>query len=207
MIRFQEKSVWETGKFTVDNSGAVWRGRVRAEKQLPTGYMMVRVMVSGVRLCTCAHRLVWHALRGPIPVGYVINHLNGVKNDNRPRNLECVPQSINHVHAHAEGLVDQRGEKNPAAKISDADVARIRLRYAEGGITQSTLAVQYGVTFQAISKIVRGTRRASQLGRTANYEHRRRLGGKHRDEAGRYIGKSAAGRLLDGVEHNGFPTP
>lgn len=198
--RFQEAIVWSSGKFRVDPQGRVWRGEKRAENRVGA-YLQVKVMVDGIRRYTCAHRLVWHALVGPIPREMYINHLNGKKDDNRPENLQLCSASENHAHAHREGLVDQRGERNPAAKIPNATVARIRLRYAEGGVTQQALASEIGVSHKTISKIVRGERRQSQLGRVGSYVHRRKNGFRGRN----LLGQFAAGRLLDGVEHDGFP--
>ena len=36
------------------------------------------------------HRLVWETFCGPIPDGYVIDHINTVRTDNRLENLRCV---------------------------------------------------------------------------------------------------------------------
>jgi DNA-binding XRE family transcriptional regulator len=203
MRRFQEEIVWSSGKFTVDDAGRVWRSNTRAENKAGE-YLQVKVMINGIRYYTCAHRLVWLVKNGRIPIGMVVNHKNGVKHDNRPENLEFVSAKENCIHANREGLKDQRGQKNPAAKISDTDVARIRLRYASGGITQEELGREYGVTFQAISKIVRGDRRKSQLGRTGDYSSRRKSE-ILRDRMGKFVGKKAAGRLLDGVLHDEYP--
>ena len=48
-----------------------------------------------------------------------------------------------------------RGERARAAKLTEEKVREIRAIYAEGTMTMKVLAEQYGVTFQAISEIVR----------------------------------------------------
>lgn len=47
------------------------------------------------------------------------------------------------------------GELNPKAKITRDAAIRIRAAYAEGGVRQADLAVQYGITQAVVSKIVR----------------------------------------------------
>lgn len=37
------------------------------------------------------HRLIWEQINGPIPQGWEIHHLNGVKDDNRIENLQALP--------------------------------------------------------------------------------------------------------------------
>lgn len=39
------------------------------------------------------HRWIWEQLFGPIPEGWQIDHINGVKTDNRIENLRCIPQA------------------------------------------------------------------------------------------------------------------
>lgn len=55
---------------------------------------------------------------------------------------------------HPECL--QRGEAHHNSKLSDADTETIKQRYAEGGITQAALALNYGVTQPLVSMIVHG---------------------------------------------------
>jgi len=43
--------------------------------------------------------LVWEKANGkPLPKGWVIHHLNGVKDDNRPENLLGLPSNQHHTH-------------------------------------------------------------------------------------------------------------
>jgi hypothetical protein len=162
--------------FEIDAEGHVWRrarrGIRRAEHRTPAGYLQVRWMTGGVRYYAGAHRLVWQHFNGDIPLGHEINHDNGLKDDNRPRNLVCGSGGENMKHAHAGGLRDQAGEKNPAAKLTDNQVAQIRLAYAKGGHTMEQLGVRFGVSFKTISKIVRGQRRAKQGGPVQSTDQR-----------------------------------
>jgi ribosomal protein S25 len=177
------------GKFRIDNEGRVWKGHLfnrRAEHKTPQGYMQIRVMVNGVRACSGAHRIVYQSLVGPIPPGLTINHINGVKEDNRPENLEVATYSQQCKHAFRTGLKSQDGEKNPASKLTNVQVESIREEYAiSTSITQKMLADKYGVSFQAISKIVRGERRKKQGGTTSNYALRRKRP-VSRNQSGRF---------------------
>lgn len=62
-----------------------------------------------------AHRLIWERVNGEIPKGLVINHINGIKDDNRIVNLEVVTASENTKHAYMMGLRSAAGEKNGRA--------------------------------------------------------------------------------------------
>lgn len=208
------------GQWQIDDQGRVWRTAIRiglkgggsrllpckmrrVEKKTPGGYLQVRAVVAGKRVHVGAHRLVWQYFKGDIPPDHEINHDNGLKDDNRPANLLCGTGGENARHAHRGGLKDQHGQKNPSAKLTDNQVAQIRLAYDRGGYTQAQIAERFGVSHQAVSKIVRGQRRAKQGGPTKAEDLRH--AGDHRDATGRFVGKKAAGRLLDGRTHDEFP--
>lgn len=185
--RFQEEIVFESGVFNVDSEGRVWRGTKRAEHRTPAGYLQVRVMINGKRHNTGAHRLVWRSTVGKISEGCVVNHKNGRKDDNRPINLEIVTYSGNTKHAYRTGLIDEHGEDNPAAKLSDNQVAQIRNMYAQGNYTMERLGEIFGVRFQHISRIVRGQRRSKQGGPTSSRDLRRAT--TSRDVYGRFTSR------------------
>lgn len=193
-----EQRILASGRVRIDGQGRVfWTSNgKRAEHSTPQGYLQVRVMLEGKRLHAGAHRIVWTHFNGPIPDGFVINHLNGRKPDNAPTNLEACTHSDNLKHAHRTGLVDQRGARNPAAQLTAEQVSQIRSRYAAGGVTQASLAEEFGITFQGVSKLVRGDRRSIDGGATADYTNRR---------SSALRGKHAAGRTLDGREWSEFP--
>lgn len=195
-------SLVRDGQWEIDELGRIWRVAVRrglksggahlvpcqrrrVEHRMPLGYLQVRVMIDGKRLHTGAHRLVWQHTNGDIPHGHEINHRNGLKDDNRPSNLLCGTAGENVEHAHQGGLIDQFGQKNPSAKLTDNQVAQIRLAYAQGGHTMESLGQRFGVSFQTVSKIVRGQRRQKQGGPVAADDQRSAK--SLRDPAGRFI--------------------
>ena len=67
------------------------------------------------------------------------------------------------------------------------------------------IADRFGVSFQAVSKIVKGQRRPKQAGSIAPNDNR--YCASERDTAtGKFIGKKAAGRQLDGRTHEEVPS-
>lgn len=102
-----------------------------------------------------AHRVIWEAVHGPIPPGMVINHLNGIKDDNRIANLELTTQHGNVQHAWATGLaVGKKGTDHPAARLTNLQVDAIRF-LAAFGISHRELATKTGVSRRQINGIVR----------------------------------------------------
>ncbi len=74
--------------------------------------------------------------------------------------LRAGTHAMNSADRDAKGRsVPPRGERNGMSKITDTEVVEIRDEYANGILTQLMLGEIYGVSFQAISKIVTGTRR------------------------------------------------
>jgi hypothetical protein len=105
----------------------------RVETKGKRGYLLVKVCVAGRQHCALAHRLVWTALKGAIPVGFEVNHRDGNKHHNHPNNLELVTSSENHRHAYQTGLrdrSDRAGEVAARARelrsqgLSFAEIAR-----------------------------------------------------------------------------------
>lgn len=173
----REALLLASGVFEVDSDGLIWRiqyrpgvpcDRRRAERAAGSGYLEVRMMHEGQRLHVAAHRLVWVHFNGAIPDGLVINHRNGVKDDNSPTNLEVVTPAENTRHAvRVLGLMKQDGELNHEAKLTVAQVKTIRRRRAAGERLKA-IAADFGVSDRCISKIALGQRwRSVEMARAA----------------------------------------
>lgn len=149
-----------SGEWRIDLDGRVWKCRElrRAERKLPSGYLMVRRMLNGKRIVGVAHRLVWQHFNGDIPEGLIINHKNGRKDDNRPCNLEVVTYGQNQSHAQKVlGVNPQQGHHNPSSKLTPEDVAEIRLA-RQRGERAVDVAARFGIRFQHVYRLWNGER-------------------------------------------------
>lgn len=101
------------------------------------------------------HRLVLAAFSGASSLE--CNHKNGVKTDNRLKNLEWVTRKQNQDHATMNGFIGKPklGEASPSAKLRNRDVIKIK-KQLKIGITQKSIAKHFKVHPSLISYIKTG---------------------------------------------------
>ncbi len=172
-------SLVAAGELEIDPQGNIWRvakrhGRgvadggayakgtrtspcrkVRAEYRTRQGYLLVTTMIAGKKTVTGAHRIIWTHFNGPIPRGLTINHRNGVKDDNRPENLELATYSQQRRHALDVLNVNRNrpiGSKNPKTHLTEEDVLEIR-RLREEGAMLTEIAPKFKMNPKALSAI------------------------------------------------------
>lgn len=136
--------------YEVSDQGRV-RRRARPDRMLVggwkgTGYRAVTLCDHGNCQTRTVHRLVAEAFLGPCPVGYLVNHRNGIRGDNRTANLEWVSSSANRHHAYATGL--------QSTKLTPVAVEAIRR--ARGTVSQRHLGQQFGIAHSTVYAIQMG---------------------------------------------------
>ena len=124
-----------------------------------TGYLVISCAENGKRNKYLVHRLVAMAFVGGYEPDLTVNHINGIKTDNRPHNLEWVTLAENTRLQWATNLVNIRGEKHPSSKILDKDVLDIRAKI-KAGASIKDIAKIYNVSTDLIYKIRKGTKKA-----------------------------------------------
>jgi hypothetical protein len=84
-----------------------------------------------------------------------VNHIDGNKLNNNIYNLEWVTYKENSKHSFITGLnKGPVGELCGTSKLTENQIIDIRSKYSKGNFLQKELAEEYGVTRQAISKII-----------------------------------------------------
>jgi hypothetical protein len=117
-------------------------------------HVKITLSVDSVKRQRQVHILVLEAFVGLRPQGTETRHLNGIPDDNRLVNLCWGTPAENRADTLVHGTL-RRGVTKPNAKLSEADVIRIRsARQSGAGI--NALARQYGVERSTIQQIFNG---------------------------------------------------
>jgi hypothetical protein len=124
------------------------------------GYLMTYLYKhNGKRAQAFVHRLVAKAFIGNSENKPEVNHLCGLKSDNRKDGLVWATRGENQRHAWDNGLITVEkvvgGQKNYASTITPDQALEIRQRRAQGESCES-LRKEFGVSNGCISEIVTG---------------------------------------------------
>lgn len=113
------------------------------------GYHTVKLHKEGKGKNFKVHRLVALAFISNPDNKLEVNHIDGIKTDNKVTNLEWNTRNENMQHAVDNGLHDQKGSKSNTAKLTEEQVLEIM----DSNSTCRVLAKIYNVNSSTINRI------------------------------------------------------
>jgi hypothetical protein len=113
------------------------------------GYIVGTVHCNGARKQIKAHQVVWAFAGNSIPNGFILDHVNRIKTDNRLENLRLVTHLGNSSNRRS-----YKKEQNPSAKLTLPLVRKIRAIYPAQ--SYNSLAKKFNVSKTLIAKIIKG---------------------------------------------------
>lgn len=121
----------------------------------PNGYIYVSISCTGVKKQARAHRIIYIAAHGGIPEGMVIDHINGVKDDNRIANLQALTPEDNSRKAKLDGAYEGNSDPSRNKRMIPYEIRReIAYQNMVEGISYKDLAIRYGVSKSTVGNIV-----------------------------------------------------
>lgn len=120
------------------------------------GYLQIRLSKNSVGRTFLVHRLIALVFIPNPENKPEVNHLNGIKDDNRIENLEWSTPTENQKHAYKNGLkISNKGISNGGCKLTESQV--LEIRELEGLKTQKELSKIYNVGTSTIGRVLRKT--------------------------------------------------
>lgn len=168
-----EKEIFD-GLYFVNESGEVitynWRNAKTRSVLKPAkdtkGYLRVGLCVDKKLITKKVHRLVAYAFIPNPENKPCVNHINGIKTDNRVENLEWCTYKENTKHAIDNGLFSfqtpkksvnknlKRGEINGMSLLKSHEVIEIRKLYKPRIYTREMLSAKFNVTVSCIKDVL-----------------------------------------------------
>lgn len=166
------KTIPEWPNYEVSSLGQIRRAETKCLLKLaytPRGYLFVLLYRGGKKFNVKVATAVAQAFIGPRPAGLTVNHVDEIKGNNTPENLEYCTLYENNKHATRMGLRPTgdkngmrihperipRGSRNGRSKFNEEEIPNIRRLRAEGHSIAS-LSRDFGVAHSTISRILRG---------------------------------------------------
>lgn len=161
-----EKEVWkiieEFTDYEVSNLGIVRNQKTKIILKIHTqnrGYKIVNLKKENKSKGISLHRLVAIAFLPNPKNKPQVNHINGIKDDNRLENLEWCTGSENVNHSIRTGLRPVLvGIQHGMSKLNNEDVVEIRRLYSKKEMNQYKIAEIFNIKQTTVSQIVNRTR-------------------------------------------------
>lgn len=141
------------------NGGFITGHGKKAGKTTRNGYRTLCLQKDMEFYTFCEHRCVWTWFNGEIPDGYVINHIDFNRSNNKIENLEAVTHAQNMKHSRDAGHINTpSGEDAGRSKFTNKEAQLMRWLHKNGWKT-AQIAELFGEKHQNIvGRIVNGAR-------------------------------------------------
>ncbi len=140
--------------YSLNYNGTGERRKMKPNKH-SNGYLALGLWKNGKCKTFKIHRLIMLTFHGESKLQ--VNHINGIKEDNRLENLEYCTPLENTRHAIREGLRNHKGENHCKSYLTESEVIEIKtaLLNPYWGIN-TYLARKYKTTIYTIGDIKKG---------------------------------------------------
>lgn len=101
-----------------------------------------------------AHRVSWRLRRGELPEGWMLRRTCGNGLCVNPDHLVLAHQATAQRERPGTRRPQQAGTASGHAKLTEEQVAAVRRRYAAGGVRQTALAREMGISHAAIAHVL-----------------------------------------------------
>ena len=146
------------GRIRSINYKRTGKKRILKPAKSKDGYLKTMLKSDEGKYKTIAlHRVIMNSISNKPIDKHEVNHINGIKTDNRPINLEWVTRSENCKHSFKIGLQKaKRGELNGNSKLTQKQVDFLRSEKRKKGRYwgRNKYAKEFGVSAKHIQKIV-----------------------------------------------------
>jgi len=140
---------------SIQGKRTTFTGKAISPFKNKNGYMSFSFCVCGKKTKAFVHRVVCKAFKGPAPSSeHQVNHINGVRDDNRAENLEWLTAKQNAQHSFKElGRKVKKGNSHYRSHIIDTAMIE---RLIASGMSHADIVRSTGTTRKVVFCIAHG---------------------------------------------------